>query len=91
MLGAVVGVGVLSVLNNETSLHLDMTPSKVEVFTNIDESSFIYPKLQERIIAVLAGVIILGGNVYLMSNGFLLQYWVRVFHTPPEWAYKQLD
>ena len=32
VLGAVVGVGVLSVLNNETSLHLDKTPSKLEVY-----------------------------------------------------------
>ena len=27
---------------------------------------------------MLAGVIIFGGFVYLISNGFLLQYWVRV-------------
>ena len=38
VLGTVVGVGVLSVLNNETSLHLDKTPSKLEVFTNINKS-----------------------------------------------------
>ena len=28
---------------------------------------------------MLAGVIIFGGFVYLISNGFLLQYWVGVF------------
>ena len=27
----------------------------------------------------MAGVIIFGGIVYLISNGFLLQYWVRIF------------
>ena len=80
VLGAVVGVGVLSVLNNETSLHLDKTPSKLEVYANIDiKSSFSNLKLQKRITDVLAGVIIIGGFVYLISNGFLLQYWVRVF------------
>ena len=31
VLGTVVAVGVLSVLHNETSLHLDKTPSKLEV------------------------------------------------------------
>ena len=79
VLGAVVGVGVLSVLNNETSLHLDKTPSKLEVYTNIYKSSFINLKIQKRIIDVLAGVIIIGGFVYLISNGFLLKYWVGIF------------
>ena len=30
-------------------------------------------------IDVLAGVIIFGGFVYLISNGFLLEYWVKEY------------
>ena len=34
--------------------------------------------LQKRIIEVMAGAIIVGGFLYLLSNGFLLCYWVNV-------------
>ena len=49
-----------------------------------------YLKLQKKIIDVLAGVIISGGFIYLISNGFLLEYWVKDYlyfvsahHIPP--------